>query len=147
ASMQPVHCTSDLALVPPLLGRRSLASYAWADLAAAGARVAFGSDAPVETLDPIAGIRAATTRTDPCTGETDPDPGNVVTPLQALRGYTTEAAYASYEEHVKGRLAPGYLADFVALDADLTDPDVAGSGSATPRLTVVGGAVRWQRTG
>lgn len=144
ASMQPVHCTSDVTLARRLLGKRRLASYAWADLAAAGAHVAFGSDAPVETIDPIEGIRAATTRTDPDTGERAD--GNVLTPLQALRAYTTEPAYASYEENSKGRLAPGYLADFVVLDADLTDPDVATSGSARPSVSVVGGEVRWSRS-
>lgn len=144
ASMQPIHCTSDVPLVNALLGKRALASYAWADLAAAGARVAFGSDAPVETLDPVAGIQAATTRTGPAGPAVDPS--SVVTPLQALRGYTSEAAYASYEEHEKGRLAPGYLADFVALDVDVTDRDVAVSGAAAARFTVVGGEVRWERS-
>ncbi|MBO0826526.1 MAG: amidohydrolase [Streptosporangiales bacterium] len=143
ASMQPVHCTSDVALARRLLGKRHLASYAWADLAAAGAHVAFGSDAPVETIDPVEGIRAATTRTAAESGERAD--GNVLTPPQALRAYTTEPAYASGEEHCKGRLAPGYLADLVVLDADLTDRDVAASGSARPSVTVVGGEVRWSR--
>ncbi|MQA04737.1 MAG: amidohydrolase family protein [Streptosporangiales bacterium] len=140
ASMQPVHHSSDVALAAALLGDRPLASYAWSDLAAAGAHVAFGSDAPVETLDPIAGIKAATARAG--TGEQG---RNAIAPLQALHGYTTQPAYASYEEHTKGRLAVGYLADFVVLDADLTDPDVATSGAAQPQVTVVGGRVRWQR--
>lgn len=144
ASMQPIHCTSDVPLVSALLGKRALASYAWADLAATGAHVAFGSDAPVETLDPVAGIMAATTRTGPAGPAIDPE--GTMTPLQALRAYTTEAAYASYEEHDVGRLAPGYLADFVALDADVTDRDVAASGAARPRCTVVGGQVRWERS-
>lgn len=143
ASMQPVHCTSDVTLARRLLGKRRLASYAWADLAAAGAHVAFGSDAPVETFDPVEGIRAATTRVDAESGERDADETNVLTPLHALRAYTTEPAYASGEEHSKGRLAPGYLADFVVLDADLTDRDVATSGAARPSVTVVGGEVRW----
>jgi predicted amidohydrolase YtcJ len=147
ASMQPIHCTSDIEVAAAILGRRPLASYAWADLVGTGARVAFGSDAPVETLDPIAGIRAATTRRDATTGGRDPDRLNALTPLQALRAYTTQAAFASYQEHDKGRLAPGFLADFVALDADLTDRDVATSGAAKVTVTVVGGEVRWARGG
>lgn len=144
ASMQPVHHSHDVPLAAALLGDRALASYAWADLAAAGAHVVFGSDAPVETLDPLAGIQAATARIDAATGKGDPRGRNALSPLQALHGYTTQAAYASYEERVKGRLGPGYLADFVVLDADLTDLDVATSGAARPVATVVGGTVRWK---
>lgn len=147
ASMQPIHCTSDIALVRRMLGDRRIASYAWADLAAAGAHVAFGSDAPVESFDPVLGLQAATTRTDPATGDRDGDPANALSPRQALRGYTTEPAYASYEEHDKGRLDPGSLADFAVFDADLTDPDVAASGAARTLTTVVGGDVRWSRSG
>lgn len=146
ASMQPIHCTSDIPLTRSLLGDRRLASYAWADLAAAGAHVAFGSDGPVESIDPVAGIRAATTRVDTATGESDADSSNTVPPSQALRAYTTEAAYASYEEHDKGRLAPGFLADFAVFDDDLADRGVAASGTARATCTVVGGRVRWQRS-
>jgi predicted amidohydrolase YtcJ len=128
-----------------MLGDRSVASYAWADLAAAGAHVAFGSDAPVESYDPVLGIQAAVTRTDPASGQQAPDPANTLSPLQALRGYTIQPAYASYEEHAKGRLGPGFLADFAVFDADLCDRDVAAAGSARPTVTVVGGTARWSR--
>lgn len=147
ASMQPIHCTSDIALVRRMLGDRRIASYAWADLAAAGAHVAFGSDAPVESFDPVLGLQAATTRTDPTSGDCDADTANTLSPRQALRGYTTEPAYASYEEHDKGRLGPGYLADFAVFDADLTDRDVAATGAARTTGTVVGGELRWSRSG
>lgn len=147
ASMQPIQCVSDLAVVRRVLGDRRLASYAWADLAAAGTHVAFGSDAPVESFDPVLGLQAATTRTDPATGDPDNDPANTLSPRQALRGYAIEPAYASSEEHDKGRLGPGFLADFAVFDADLTDPGVAASGTAQATTTVVGGRVAWDRSG
>lgn len=145
ASMQPIHCTSDIPLTSSMLGDRSLAAYAWGELVGAAAHVTFGSDAPVETFDPVAGIQAATTRRDPVSGRADSDQANTITARHALRAYTVEPAYASGEQEYKGRLAPGYLADFAVFDADLCDREVAGSGRARPMLTVVGGAVRWQR--
>ncbi|MCL4423856.1 MAG: amidohydrolase family protein, partial [Firmicutes bacterium] len=62
ASMQPIHCTSDRYMADRYWGRRSRYAYAWRSLLASGARVAFGSDAPVETIDPWEGIYAAITR-------------------------------------------------------------------------------------
>lgn len=145
ASMQPTHCTSDIPLTTTLLAGRDLASYAWKSLLDAGAVVAFGSDAPVEEPNPFHGLYAAVTRQQP-----DGTPPGGVQPherlslAQALHAFTVAPAYASGEEHVKGRLRPGMLADFIALPADPFDLDPVDLREVQVDLTVVGGVVRWQ---
>lgn len=146
ASLQPTHCTSDLRLASRMLANRDLASYAWSSLLAAGAVVAFGSDAPVEEPNPFHGMYAATTRQRP-DGEPAQgwQPHERVTLGQALRCYTTAPAFASYEEHLKGRLRRGMLADFVALSADPFAARPAALRDIVATTTVVGGEVRWSR--
>ncbi|HEX6968654.1 MAG TPA: amidohydrolase [Micromonosporaceae bacterium] len=145
ASMQPTHCTSDLPLVCALLADRRLASYAWRSLIDTGATVAFGSDAPVEDPNPFHGLHAAITRQRP---DGDPpggfQPGERLRLEQALHAYTTAPAYASQEEHLKGRLRPGMLADFIALPDDPFELDPVTLREARVAVTVVGGTVRWQ---
>ncbi|MGE5584747.1 MAG: amidohydrolase [Bacillota bacterium] len=120
ASVQPVHATSDRYIADLHWGKRASLGYAYRSLAAAGVRLAFGSDAPVEAPNPIEGIFAAVTRkradevllpgwhTEEC-----------LTVEEAVRGYTMGAAYASREEDVKGSLSPGKLADFVVLSQNI----------------------------
>ncbi len=120
ASVQPVHATSDRYIADLHWGKRASLGYAYRSLAAAGARLAFGSDAPVEAPNPIEGIFAAVTRkradevllpgwhTEEC-----------LTVGQAVCGYTLGAAYASGEEAVKGSISPGKLADFVVLSQNI----------------------------
>lgn len=144
ASMQPIHCTSDAPLVGRMLAGRDLASYAWNSLRANGATVIFGSDAPVENLNPFHGLHAAVTRQRP---DGSPpggwQPGERLTLADALHAYTVAPAYASYEEHLKGRLRQGMLADFIALPVDPFTVDSDALHGLTVALTVVGGAVRW----
>ena len=122
ASMQPVHQTSDRTMAEARLGPARLAgAYAWKSLTAAGARLAFGSDAPVELPDPFAGIAAATTRQGP---DGQPfggwQPQERVTLEQALAGWTSEAAYAGFADGRFGRIEPGQRADFILVDRDPT---------------------------
>ncbi|MDF2711718.1 MAG: putative secreted protein [Nonomuraea muscovyensis] len=147
ASMQPVHCTSDLDLVSSLLGERDLASYAWRAMLDSGVALAFGSDAPVEHPNPFAALHAAVTRTRP-----DGRPPGGWQPEQrlsfgeALRAHTFGSAYAAGEERRKGALAEGMLADFLALD---TDPFAEPSDALLRTkvlTTVVGGEIRWARS-
>lgn len=144
ASMQPVHCTSDIDLVDSLLAGHDIASYAWRSLLDAGVALAFGSDAPVEDPNPFAALYAAVARTRPDgTPAGGWQPEQRITMAQALRAHTVGAAYAAGEDGDKGVLAPGMLADFVAVD---TDPyqDSADAVLGTRVLTtVVGGDVRW----
>ena len=121
ASMQPVHATSDMAWVEARLGvSRLKGAYAWRSLADGGAPIAFGSDAPVASPNPLLGIHAAVTRTDL---EGRPEggwlPEERVTAAEALRYYTWGAAFAGFQEQETGSLVTGKLADFVVLSEDL----------------------------
>ena len=120
ASMQPVHQTSDRVMAEARLGPDRLAgAYAWNSIASAGATLAFGSDAPVESPDPFAGLAAAFTRSD-ATGEPFGGwrPEERVTREQALAAFTAGAAYAGFAEKRFGRLIPGEHADFLLVDRD-----------------------------
>ena len=120
ASMQPIHATSDGPWVESRVGKEGLpGAYAWRRFLDAGARLAFGSDFPVESDDPRLGLYAAITREDL---EGRP-PGGWLTDqklsaLEALRGFTADAAYAGFAENEVGRLAPGLRADLVILRGD-----------------------------
>lgn len=105
--------------------------------------LAFGSDTPIEPLDPIAGIASAVRRASP--GNRDVfHPEQRVTAAEALHAFTAGAAYASGEERSRGYLLPGYPADFVVLDQDVTR--IAPSRIYDTRVlaTVLDGTVRYR---
>jgi predicted amidohydrolase YtcJ len=110
ASMQPVHALHDGELADRLLGERAAQAHPWLSLESAGARLAFGSDAPIEPLDPLAGIAAAVQRTW--------HPEQALDVSAAVAATTTGAAFAAGWEQRCGRLGPGYAADLVVLDDD-----------------------------
>jgi len=117
ASMQPLHKADDARYAEQAIGpARCRTSYAFRDLLAAGARVAFGSDWPVVSLDPLKGMHAAVTAQS-LDGRVFV-PEQSITIEQALAAYTTGAADAAGDRRL-GRIAPGYLADFVLLDGAL----------------------------
>ncbi|RIV83202.1 amidohydrolase [Aurantiacibacter xanthus] len=127
ASMQPVHMASDRLMAEVRVGPDRLAgAYAWRSLADAGALLAFGSDAPVEPVDVLAGLATAISRQD-AAGEPAGGwmPEQRVTREQALAAYTAAGAYAGYAEGRFGSLQVGERADFVVLDNDplLTSPE------------------------
>jgi predicted amidohydrolase YtcJ len=120
ASMQPVHQTSDRLMAEARLGPARLAgAYAWKSIADAGAPLAFGSDAPVESPDVFAGIAAAITRTDaagqPFGGWM---PQERISRERALAAYTAGGAWAGFAQGRFGTLAVGERADFVVIDRD-----------------------------
>ena len=120
ASFQPVHQTSDRLMAEARLGPDRLdGAYAWATVARTGARLAFGSDAPVERPDPFDGFAAAITRTD---AQGQPfggwRPEEAVTREQAFSGFTADAAFAGFAEGRFGRLVVGERADFILVDRD-----------------------------
>lgn len=136
ASMQPTHATSDMPWAEDRLGaERILGAYAWGQLRDSGARLALGSDFPVESVDPRFGLYAATTRTDargqPAGGW---HPDESLTALEALRGFTIDAAYAGFAEDEVGSLEVGKRADFVVLAQD----PLAIDPSQLRELTVLG---------
>jgi predicted amidohydrolase YtcJ len=129
ASMQPIHAVADRELVDQMWPAVAQNAYAWRALERAGVRLAFGSDAPVETADPIAGIDAATAwrKRDAW------HPDLAVTKASALRAYTSNAAYAVGMENDLGVLRPGKLCDMTVVE----DGRVVA--------TIVGGGVSWRR--
>lgn len=127
ASMQPLHQTSDRLMAEARLGPDRLdGAYAWRSIAAAGAPLAFGSDAPVEPADVFSGIAAAISRTD---AEGKPFggwlPQESLSREAALAAFTSGAAYAGFAEGRFGRLATGERADFILVDRDpfLSSPE------------------------
>ena len=120
ASMQPVHETSDRLMAEKRLGpNRLMGAYAWKSIQQAGAKLAFGSDAPVELADPFAGMAAAISRQD-LDGEPQGgwQPQERVSRETALAGYTVNGAYAGFAEGRFGRLVAGERADFILVDRD-----------------------------
>ncbi len=121
ASMQPTHATSDMYWAEERLDvDRIRFAYAWRSLLDSGARLALGSDFPVEEVNPMHGIYAAVTRRDldgwPVGGWY---PGESISRAEALRGFTLDAAYSGFMEDMVGSLEPGKRADFVILDRDI----------------------------
>ncbi len=143
ASMQPTHATSDMPWVEERLGRERVAgAYAWRSLRDAGAPLAFGSDYPVESPDPRAGLYAAVTRQDAAGNPHDGfTPGERLPLDEALRAFSAGAAYAAHQEDVLGRLAPGYWADVTVFDRDLFSVPPSELLSARVTATVIGGQV------
>jgi predicted amidohydrolase YtcJ len=148
ASMQPFHVIDDGRWAEGRIGaKRCASSYAYRSLLDAGAKLAFGSDWPVAPLDPIAGIDAAVNRRT-LDGKHPKGwfPEQRITVTEALQAYTSGSAYAAFQEHDKGTLTEGKLADFVVLSRDILDPKAAGRLTDTKVvLTVVGGQIVYHR--
>ena len=119
ASMQPSHLLTDINWAEARLGpQRAAYSYAWKAFLDAGVPLAFGTDYPVEPITPFRGLYAAVTRKNEA-GTKTYFPENKLTRGQALYAYTQGSAYAEFAEKHKGKLAPGYDADFIVVDRDL----------------------------
>jgi predicted amidohydrolase YtcJ len=149
ASMQPYHAIDDGRWAERVIGpERIKTTYAFRSIVDRKAHLAFGSDWFVAPPTPLEGIYAAVTRR--TLDDRNPAgwvPGQRIAVDEALRAYTSEGAYASFEEGSKGMLAPGYLADFVMIDRDIFAVDPAAIRDARVALTVVGGKVVFERPG
>ena len=145
ASMQPRHAADDGRFAEKRLGKeRCRTSFAWNSLLDSGGRVVFGSDWPVAPLNPFLGIDAAVTRrtTDGCYPE-GWFPEESITVEEAVRAYTSGAAYATFSEAERGTIEPGKLADMVVLSRDIMKPEEKGNIAETDVLmSVVGGKLR-----
>jgi predicted amidohydrolase YtcJ len=143
ASMQPIHAPSDMEMAERYWGRRCDLAYAWRGVLDSGARLAFGSDCPVEILDPLAGIHAAVTRrrADGSPGPEGWIPAQRLAVAEAVHAYTLGAAYASGEARLKGALAPGRLADLVVLSRDIFAIDPMEILDARVEMTVMDGRI------
>jgi predicted amidohydrolase YtcJ len=141
ASVQPVHATSDGPWVIRRLGatRARDGAYVWRSLLDAGAVLCAGTDAPVEAIDPVACFYAAVSRR-MADGEAF-FPDQSMTREEALRAYTLDAAYAAFEEDVKGSLVPGKLADITVFSRDLLTVPEEEIPETRVVYTILGGRV------
>ncbi len=142
-SMQPTHCTSDMDWAPDRLGdSRTVGAYAWRSLLDDGNPIPCGSDFPVERVNPLLGVYAAVTRQHP---DGTPDggwfPDQRMTREEVVRGFTADAAYAAFEEDLRGTLEVGKFADLSIFDRDILecpDPEIL---EARAWMTIVAGNV------
>lgn len=133
-SMQFVHCESDRNMTEERIGTARLGgAFAWRSLLEGGSIIPGGSDAPVESVNPFFGISAAVAR-DWC-------PGEKISRAEALRAFTIWGAYAGFEEHSKGSIEVGKLADFAAIDRDLMICPAEELKNTRVTATVLGGEV------
>ncbi len=145
ASMQGIHCTSDAPFVIARLGeqRAREGAYVWKSLLDAGAVVSNGTDAPVEDVSPIASYYATVSR--------KLKDGSIFFPrqrlsrLEALKSYTLSAAYAAFEEEIKGSLSAGKLADITILSQNIMTVPEDELPSTEIVYTIVGGKVMYSR--
>ena len=148
ASMQPVHQTSDRTMAEARLGPDRLAgAYAWQSMLKSGAKLAFGSDFPVESPNPFPGLAAAISRQD-MQGQPPGGwiPAERLTFEQALTAFTRDAAYAGYAEGKIGSLEPGKWADFILVDRDPTKIDAQSLARTEVLETWVAGKKVWERS-
>jgi hypothetical protein len=146
-SMQPSHAITDLHFAPSRLGMERLAgAYAWRTFIDSGAKVAGGSDAPVERGDPRIEFYAAVARKDlkGYSGE-GWHPELKVTRDEALKMFTNWAAHASFEENLKGSIEPGKLADLTVFSKDIMTVPEMDILKADTAMTIIGGEVAYER--
>jgi predicted amidohydrolase YtcJ len=146
ASMQPSHQTTDMRWAEQRVGPdRIKGAYAWATLQKSGARLAFGTDYPVEPISPMRGLYACVTREFPDGGPQGGwQPQEKISLEDCIRAYTTGSAYAQFEEGKKGELKRGEYADFVVLSNDLTKIPPSEFVKTRVLRTVVGGRTVYQ---
>jgi predicted amidohydrolase YtcJ len=147
ASMQPSHETSDMRWAEQRLGpERIKGAYAWATLEKSGAHLAFGTDFPVEIINPMRGLYACVTRELPEGGPAGGwQPQEKISLDDCIRAYTTGSAYAQFEESRKGALKAGQFADFIVLSDDLTKIPPSAYINTEVLRTVVGGTTVYQK--
>ncbi len=139
ASMQPSHLLTDMAWAGQRLGaERSAYAYAWRSMLDHHVTLAFGTDYPVESISPFRGLYSAITRQNEAGTQTF-HPEQRISLNEALYAYTQASAFAEFREFQKGRLEPGFLADFIVLDRDLTTATPRQILTAQVLRTVVGG--------
>ena len=143
ASMQPYHAIDDGRWAEKPLGHdRARCSYAWRSFLDHGVTLAFGTDWPVAPLNPVLGLYAAVTRAT-LDGKNPAGwiPEEKITLPEAVEAYTMGAAFAEFQEHDKGSIAPGKLADMVILTGNIFDLKPEAIRNVKVETTIVGGKV------
>jgi hypothetical protein len=145
ASVQPIHLTDDIPLCNTSIGSRCRFAYPFRDTLDAGVTLAFGSDAPVASPNPLWGIHAAVTRQERSGApEGGWYPEQRLTPVEAVWAFTMGPAIASGREATLGSITPGKLADLVVLDRDILSIDPLEIHKAQVTMTIVGGEVVYE---
>jgi predicted amidohydrolase YtcJ len=143
--MQPSHETTDMRWAEARLGaERSRGAYAWNSLRKHSARLAFGTDYPVEAINPLPGLYACVTRARPGGGAAW-QPQERISMDDCIAAYTEGSAYAEFAEKDKGRIAVGQLADIIVLSADPIKVSPADILKITVLKTFVGGRQVWSK--
>ncbi len=143
ASVQPYHAVADRDIAERYWGKRHRRAYAYRTMQQMGIPLALGSDAPVETFDPLSILYAATTRTEPATAQQRPPwlPDQALPVAQAIWDYTMGAAYAGAEENNKGSLTIGKFGDAVVLREDILSVSQEKMNENGVQATILGGKV------
>jgi len=147
ASMQPCHETTDMRRAEAPLGpQRSKSAYAWSSMLRHGVHLAFGTDYPVEPINPMRDLYACVTRERP---EGGPRGGWIaqekISLEECIQDYTLGSAYAEFEENRKGQIAPGKFADISVLSADLTRIPPREILTTEVQMTIVGGRIAYEK--
>lgn len=147
AHIQPIFLDYDLHIVEERVGKiRAKTTYNWKGMLERGIHIACGSDCPVEKFDVLPGIYSAVTRKDlkgyPECGWL---PEQSLTVMEALNGFTIGAAYASFEENLKGSITPGKLADLVVLSEDIFEIKADAIKDVNVEMTFLGGKLVYKR--
>ncbi|MCI0493361.1 amidohydrolase family protein [candidate division KSB1 bacterium] len=146
ASIQPSHCIDDMRWAEKRIGDRVKHSYLFNSFLKADVKIAFGTDWTVEPLNPMLGLYAAVTREFPDGGpEGGWFPDEKITLEQAIEFYTLGSAYAEFQEHVKGSIQVGKLADLVVLDKNLFEIEPKEILETKPYMTIVGGKIVFEK--
>jgi predicted amidohydrolase YtcJ len=147
ASMQPSHVLDDERWAADRLGpERIKGAYAWRTMERNGVHLAFGTDYPVESINPLRGVYACVTRELPGGGPMGGWQPQEKLPMEdCLRAYTAGSAYAEFEEARKGTLAPGMLADVVVFPVDITRIPPRDLLTTRVMMTIAGGKILYER--
>ena len=147
ASMQPSHLLDDERWAADRIGpERIKGAYAWHTIEELGVRLAFGTDYPVESLNPLRGVYACVTRELPGGGPQGGwQPQEKLSMDDCLRAYTSGSAYAEFEEKRKGTIAPGMLADIVVFPVDITRISPRDLLTTKVAMTIAGGRIVYEQ--
>ncbi len=143
ASMQPIHVISDMETAEKYWGKRCEYAYAWNSIEQAGIPLLFGSDAPVESPNPFLGMHACITRQNSRNSEKW-IPGQIISLLSALRGYSSTPGSIFQSNHPQGTIQVGALADLIILPADPFSISAAALKNLEPCATMIGGKFMWK---
>lgn len=147
ASMQPTHLITDQRWAGDRLGEyRSLGAYSWHTMRSYGVRIPFGTDFPVEPLNPYLGLYSAVTRKQ-LNGQPESgwNPQERVSMAEAIRCYTVESAYAEFSEKEKGQIKAGMLADLVVHSKDLLTIEPKEIPTTEPVMTIFNGKIIYEK--